>query len=267
MNRFAQFEARVERLVEGTFSRLFSERVRPLEVAGWINRAVEDNQVVSADGVPQAPTHYWIYLRPEDHDALTADQPTLEADLAAHVAQLAAHAGLALTGTPSVFVLPRPGLGVREVLVETKWIPTETPVVERTHKMRAEDLRTQGPQTGAPPGRPFLILDGRRSVDLDQSVVTVGRGLDNDIILEDPRVSRRHAQLRLRYDHYVLHDLGSHAGTKINGYRVEECVLHSGDVISFGGLQVVYGEDRSTPGRLQDTQNTPSIPLPPAPDG
>ena len=248
----------VERLVEGTFSRLFAERVRPLEVAGWINRAVEDYQVLSACGIPQAPTHYWIYLRPEDHQALTGDQPTLEEDLAAHVAQLAAQASLALTVTPSVFVLPRPGLGPREVMVEARWIPAPGPELEKTHEMRAEELRAQVARPA--PGRPFLVLDGRRNVDLSSPVVTIGRGLDNDVILEDPRVSRRHAQLRLRYDRYVLYDLGSRAGTKINGYSVEECVLHSGDVVSFGGVQVVYGEDRTTPGRLQHLDDTPALP-------
>lgn len=260
MNRIAQFEAMVERLVEGTFSRFFAERVRPLEVAGWINRAVEDYQVVSAEGIPQAPTHYWIYLRPEDFEALTAEQPTLEQDLATHVAQLAAQASLALSVTPTVSVLPRPGLTARDVLVEARWIPPDAAELEETHEMRADELLAGLRQAGPPPGQPFLILNGRRHVDLDQVVVTVGRGLENDIIVEDPRVSRNHAQLRLRYDHYVIFDLNSRGGTQINGYSVEECVLHSGDVISLGGVQLVYGEDRTTPGRMPNLEDTPVLP-------
>jgi pSer/pThr/pTyr-binding forkhead associated (FHA) protein len=105
-----------------------------------------------------------------------------------------------------------------------------------------------------------LVLDGRRNIDLASPVVTIGRGLDSDVILENPRVSRRHAQLRLRYDRYVLYDLGSRAGTRVNGYPVEECVLHSGDVLSFGGVQVVYGEDRTTTGRVQGFDDTPILP-------
>ena len=102
MNRIAQFEARVERLVEGTFSRLFAGHVRPLEVAGWVARALDDHQNVSDDGRPRAPTHYWIYLPPEDHDALLSSQPSLERDLAAHVGQLASDSGLVLDCEPVV---------------------------------------------------------------------------------------------------------------------------------------------------------------------
>jgi hypothetical protein len=259
MNRVAQFEARVERLVEGTFSRLFAGRVRPLEVAGWVARALEDHQVVSSDGIPQAPTHYWIYLQPEDYETLTSERPNLEQDLAAHVGQLAAQSGLALAATPAVFVLPRPGLAARDVLVEARCVLPLAPEIEKTREMTADELGAVSPATGPAAGRPFLILDGRRAVDLTEPLVTVGRGLDNDVILEDPRVSRRHAQMRLRYDRYVLYDLGSRGGTQVNGYSVEECVLHSGDVISFSGVQVVFGEDRSTPGHLEDHGNTPVL--------
>jgi len=59
------------------------------------------------------------------------------------------------------------------------------------------------------------------------------------------RVSRSHAQLRLRFGHYVVYDLGSTAGTFVNGQRIEECVLRPGDVISLGGVPVIYGEDAS----------------------
>ena len=259
MNRLAQFEARVERLVEGTFSRLFAGRVRPLEVAGWIARAVEDHQMVASDGTPQAPTHYWIYLRPEDQEALISDQPTLEQDLAAHVAQLAAQSGLALAGAPVVVVPPRPGLAAHEVLVEARCVPPYARDQERTHEMTVDELTALARQTGPAAGRPFLILDGRRSVDLTSPVISIGRGLDNDVILEDPRVSRRHAQMRLRYDRYVLYDLDSRGGTQVNGYSVTECVLHSGDVISFSGVEVVFGEDRSTPGRVDRLGDTPAL--------
>ena len=94
---------------------------------------------------------------------------------------------------------------------------------------------------------PVLIVGGQRHIDLLQPVVAIGRALDNDIIIEDPRVSRHHAQLRRRYGRYVLYDIGSSGGTQINGYPIEECVLHSGDVVSFAGVQVIYGEDPPTP--------------------
>ncbi|MFW6115647.1 MAG: FHA domain-containing protein, partial [Chloroflexota bacterium] len=66
-------------------------------------------------------------------------------------------------------------------------------------------------------------------------------------------------QLRHRYGHYVLYDLDSSGGTRINDYPVEECVLHSGDVISFAGVEVVYGEDPPTPIPLPTDADTQAL--------
>ena len=124
--------------------------------------------------------------------------------------------------------------------------------------MDANDIRGQRPEA-PPPGRPFLILEGRRHVNLTQPVISIGRSLENDLVIEDSRVSRQHAQLRRRYERYVLYDLGSRGGTRINGYSIEECVLHSGDVISLAGVEIVYGEDAPTPVPLSGCVDTPTL--------
>jgi len=255
MSKIARFEALAERLVEGTFARLFAGRLQPLEVATHLTRAMEDYQVLTPDGTLQAPTRYWVYLHPEDRSALMAQQPALEAELARHVAELAAQAGLVLDVTPVVHVVPDEGMDPREVRVDARWIPEEAAEVEKTREM--EPGEEEAVAASVPHGRPFLVLEGRRHVNLLQPVISVGRALDNDMIIEDPRVSRHHAQLRLRYGRYVLYDLGSSGGTYINGYPVEECVLHSGDVISFAGVQVIYGEDPPTPIPLPGSGDTP----------
>jgi len=281
MSKIARFEALAERLVEGTFARLFGGRLRPLEVATHLTRAMEDYQVPSPEGPAQAPTHYWVYLHPEDLDALATEQPTLEAELARHVAELAAQAELALEVAPVVHVLAGERMMPHHVRVEARWMPEGASAaslpegasaaslaadeagatgVDRTRDMETGDVEAEAAATIAPPGRPFLILQGRRHVNLLQPVVSIGRALDNDIIIEDSRMSRHHAQLRQRYGRYVLYDLGSSGGTQINGYPIEECVLHSGDVMSFAGVQVIYGEDPPTPIPLPDShEDTPPL--------
>ena len=257
MSKIARFEALAERLVEGTFARLFAGRFGPLEVATHITRALEDYQVLSPEGIPQAPTHYWVYLHPDDCDKLAIEQLTLEAELAHHVAELAAQAGLALEVTPVIYILADEGMGPHEVRVEARWMPEEAAEVEKTREMETSEEETEA--TTAPQGHPFLILAGCRQVDLLQPVVSIGRALDNDVIIEDPRVSRHHAQFRRRYGRYVLYDLGSSCGTTINDYPVEECVLHSGDVVSLAGVQVIYGEDPPTPIPLPGNEDTPPL--------
>ncbi len=296
MSKIERFEALAERLVEGTFARLFAGHLRPLEVVTHLTRAMEDYQAIAPDGTPHAPTHYWVYLHPDDCSAVAGQQPALETELAHYVAELAAQAGLALDVTPVVHVVTDEHLTPREVRVDARWIPQEGAGVEKTRELeRGETLRqaqgdslrqsqgdplrqAQGDALGqaqgdilgqaqgdavadgiVPHGRPFLVLEGRRHVNLLQPVISIGRALDNDMIIEDSRVSRHHAQLRLRYGRYVLYDLGSSGGTQINGYPVEECVLHSGDVVSFAGVQVIYGEDPPTPISLPDSGDTPAF--------
>ena len=71
--------------------------------------------------------------------------------------------------------------------------------------------------------------------------------MDNQLVLEDPHISRRHAQLRVRGNRYVLYDLNSIAGTRVNGKVVQEWVLRPGDVVTLATVQLIYGEDPKGP--------------------
>lgn len=262
MNHIARFEALAERLVEGTFARLFAGYLHPLEVATHLARAMEDRQVYAEDGSLLAPTHYWIYLHPQDFGPLIANRPTLPEDLAGHVAELAREAGMSLVVPPVIAVEPLVDLAPHAIRVEARWLPATELDTGATREMTAEDhAGVPAVAEEKPRGQPFLIVDGQRHVELTETVIDVGRALDNDIILEDARVSRHHAQLRRRYGRYVLYDIGSSSGTTINGYPVQECVLHPGDVISFAGAEVIYGEDAPADPPAPLRGDTPTLKL------
>ena len=185
MSKIARFEALAEQLVEGTFARLFAGRLSPLEVATHLTRAMEDYQVLSPAGRPQAPTHYWVYVHQDDCDALATERPTLEAELAHHVAELAAQAGLALEVAPVVHVLAEEGIMSHQVRVEARWTPEEAAEeVGETRDMETSEVEAEAAATIAPTGRPFLILGGQRHVNLLQPVISIGRALGNDIIIK-----------------------------------------------------------------------------------
>jgi len=271
MNQFARFENLVERLVEGTFTRLFADRLPPQKIVNHLMRAMEDNQTRLPDGLAQAPNRYWIYLHPSDREALVknlSDGPedaslSLDDELARYITDLATQADLVLEDEPVVQVLADENMAPRDVRVEARCEKEEQPETEQTREINSSDANTEEEIVAqAPPGRPFLVMEGHRHVNLHRAVVSVGRAIDNDIIIEDPRVSRHHAQFRQRYGHYVLYDLGSSGGTQINGYPIEECVLHSGDVVSFAGVQVIYGEDPPTPYPLPGSGDTPALDTP-----
>ena len=78
-------------------------------------------------------------------------------------------------------------------------------------------------------------------------MVRVGRADENDVVLNDPRVSRRHAELVRHELHYELRDLASRNGTFVNGSRIGEPVeVASGDQLSFGGVHLLFHDGAST---------------------
>ena len=78
---------------------------------------------------------------------------------------------------------------------------------------------------------------------LHGGLTNIGRKLDNHIVLNDPRISRNHAQIRIVDKQYILLDLNSTGGTKVNGRTVSKSVLYSGDSISMAGLSIKFVQD------------------------
>jgi hypothetical protein len=67
---------------------------------------------------------------------------------------------------------------------------------------------------------------------------TIGRSIECDCVVTDPSVSRRHAQLRRAGENWLLRDLGSSNGTRLNGMRVtEEVEVRPGDQLSMGAVR------------------------------
>jgi pSer/pThr/pTyr-binding forkhead associated (FHA) protein len=85
------------------------------------------------------------------------------------------------------------------------------------------------------PVNAFLLFEGGGAITLDKTEITIGRRNDNEIVLDDPRVSRYHAKIRLINENFVLFDLNSSGGTFVNGRRMEQGILYPGDSISLGG--------------------------------
>lgn len=80
---------------------------------------------------------------------------------------------------------------------------------------------------------------------LTQSIINIGRRIDNHVVIEDMRVSRSHAQIRAIKGHYVIFDLDSSGGTYVNGVRSDQATLYRGDVITLAGVDIIYGQDAS----------------------
>ena len=100
---------------------------------------------------------------------------------------------------------------------------------------------------GTIPEDAFVIVDGTRVFPLNQAVVNIGRRIENTLVMDDPRVSRTHAQLRAINGRYIIFDLNSTGGTFVNGERVKQSILYPGDVISLAGADLIYGQKNPPP--------------------
>ncbi len=104
-------------------------------------------------------------------------------------------------------------------------------------------------QTDDIPAKLILIQpEGpEQEFELSKSSITLGRAMTNDIILGDARVSRSHARIEVAPSGYMLFDLGSSNGTRLNGMRIEKSALMPGDMINIGNSSLRFEHARLTP--------------------
>jgi len=106
------------------------------------------------------------------------------------------------------------------------------------------------------PENVFLVVD-RHLHPLDREVINIGRHPDNDLIIHEPQISRKHAQIRFSKGVFSIHDLGSMHGTFVNGERVKSAEIRSGDTVSLANTPLLFIDRSSTlVSRAQDVTGT-----------
>ncbi len=102
------------------------------------------------------------------------------------------------------------------------------------------------PSAAGPDGAALIEMDqvegtaGRRMHDLGEEIVTVGRGQESDIFLDDVTVSRRHAVLVDNGGRFSIEDQGSLNGTFVNRQRIERAELEDGDEVQIGKYRLTF---------------------------
>jgi hypothetical protein len=235
-------EAKLEGLFEGAFSRTFKSKVQPVEIARKLAKEMEDNRTVSISRT-YVPNQYIVYLSPDDRGQFEGYEDGVKKELSDYLLEHARSEGLALLTRPTVEFQTdeRLGLGefgIQAMLVrppEEEHAAAEPEPADFGHTMvysvDREARRMDAP--AAYGGRPMLVGGGKRTV-LSGDRVTIGRSRDCDVTLDDANVSRRHAEVRREGANWVVADLGSTNGVKVNGHRVQAQALSPGDEIILG---------------------------------
>lgn len=249
-----RLEAQLEQLVEGVFTGLFRRHINAHDIALKLARGMESSLRAAQENDPRpiAPDKYLIALNPEIQKRLQHHRPDLVQALASHLVELAADAGYRMLHPPTLVFLASPDLPPSAALVKAEHTDT---TLHGTAAMQALHI-AEASQT---PLNPQLIINGDRVEPITQAVINIGRSSQNDIVIDDPYISRHHLQLRLRFGAYTLFDVESKSGTLVNNVNVTEHRLRSGDVIQIGGTKIVYlSDDTNEPYNpdLTDTFNS-----------
>jgi hypothetical protein len=240
-------EAKLEGLVGGAFNRAFKSRVQPVEIARKLAKEMQDNQTVSISRT-YVPNHYTVWLSPQDREQFEGYEDGLKKELSDYLLEHARNEGLAVITRPTVDFETDDRLGLGEFGIQAMLV--RPPEDERSEPEQADFGHTmvysldRSPRPlESPPvaeGRAMLVGGGRRTV-LGGSRFVIGRSRDADLTLDDPNVSRRHAELRREDGAWVVADLASTNGVKVNGRRVAEHRLNPGDEITVG-LETLHYE-------------------------
>jgi hypothetical protein len=246
-----QLEARLKTLIEGRFARLLPVYENRDDFIHRLVSAMETGTQVQPNGISLAPDIYVLLVHPDMAPEIETNPQFLE-ELAIIILEVGASTGLVFAQPPVVNLSPNPDLDRNSVVV----------IARISQDMLAKTIESptqSGVDNGNIPPNAFLIVNGVENFVLDQPLVNIGRRSNNDLVINDPRISRSHAQLRAIRGKYVIFDLDSKGGTYINGQRVPQRTLHSKDVISLAGVPLVYGQDDIYLGQTQEISSTPPI--------
>ncbi len=255
-----RLEARLRSLIEG-------DSVRRDGISQQLNRRLEHELIMAMKSgvrkLPEedvagsrtliAPDQYTLLL-PAAQAQLLLTHPAVLDRLTHKLENTAYQQGIGFSVAPMLRVVADPLSAEVNVLVEYSHAG-----MGDSRTSRLEGGSSPASTDGIP--QAFLIVNGLTTFPLTESVVNIGRDQSNQLHLDDLRISRMHAQLRLIQGRFVIFDLDSKGGTFVNGVAVSSQALNPGDVILLAGVPLVFGLEAATPaGYTQELPVDPPVP-------
>lgn len=210
------FERRLESLVEGTFARVFKSGLNPVELGRKMVREMDDNRTVNVNGRVIVPNLYQFSLSRDDYAQLAEISGSLSRDLADAAREHARDMGYGFVGPISVSMTTDDGLRPGLFSVAARFKESDNILVGS------------------------LLLPTGDRVPLGNYVITIGRASDCTIVLGDPKVSRRHAEIRPTNQGFLVVDLNSTNGSFVNRQPISQQLLSDGDEVGFGHTYFYY---------------------------
>ena len=239
MTNLNVLEARLQSLIEvRLMSILPGYKVEDL-IIQKLAAAVQSNLTVLDDDTQLAPNVYTLIVHPQA--AARWQNTDLLSTLLQAIQTAGQESGLRFASPPTITITTDDSLSAEDARVMA------SNRVEPMTDTKGPPIENDGVEEDAMPENAFLIIEGVKVFPLKLPVVNIGRRLDNQLVIDDPRVSRNHSQLRAIKGRFVLFDLNSTGGSFVNGQRTSQSVLYPGDVISLAGVALIFGQDNPPP--------------------
>jgi len=203
-----------------------------------LTESIHDCFINSAFEQDFAIDKFIVYMNPRDLRSIEQQSDWLKI-LTSLITEIAHENNVLLVKKPEICLVTKNSLNVSEVSVK---IETSASNISQTGAVLLENEFFK-PTSRSPIG--CLIFENETIFDLDDSVVNIGRKSNNQLVINDLRISRNHAQIRSVADGYMIFDTGSLGGTYVNGKRITQHLLKSGDVISLAGLNLIFTQESS----------------------
>ena len=230
MGIFARFEKKVEGAVNGVFARAFKGDVQPVEIAARLQRELDAEAKLMSRNKRLVPNEFSVHLSQHDHDKLAPYANTLKAELATGLRNHAREMGYVFNGPVKIGFELDSSLPTGRFTVTSQAVAGITPRSGRAS------------ETAINRARLVLEVNGTQH-PLQPPGLVIGRGSEADLRINDPGISRRHAQIRVNPAGPGLQvdivDLGSTNGIVVNGQRVQHAVLQEGSRIEIGSTRML----------------------------
>lgn len=250
MSVLSSLESMIAGLIEGTFSRVFRSEVRPVEIARKLSREMDEHRAQSLSRTI-VPNEYRVYLSPRDHERFIDYEDALAGELAAYLLEHARRERYALLSQPVIEFETDERLRLGEFGIQTRVVTPEDEPHPQPAGAESGHTMVYGAPAGpaapaiedAPPPRlrrALLLYDGRRLL-VSPTGAAIGRSRQCDVVISDPNVSRQHAEVTPQDGAWVLSDLSSTNGSRLNGRRITHPeVLQPGDEIEIGTSVITF---------------------------
>lgn len=234
MSRLQGFERKLESLISGVFARAFRSAVQPVEIAAALQRELDNNAQILSRDRRLVPNDFHVELCQGDLDRLSPYDHAMVDDLTKQLTTYAQQQGYSFPGKVGIDFEPADDLTTGRFRIRSNAKASVT----------YDDTRTRQRTTTA-----YVEVNGTRH-PLQPPGLVIGRGTDAHLRINDPGVSRRHAEFTvvsipgdpgsplattLRIN---VRDLGSTNGVLVDGQKIDSMPVRNGSVVRIGKTDI-----------------------------